>query len=521
MDPEKDELDGLCDDFQEFGQIIDDSFGFTFSNSTVPLFSGNESYTYIACIEFDHKENLLWVANDQGHTTSFYRSSLAPYSKFWWSVDKNDLIPNDILTTHEFVVFVGKTQLLAFTRGGAPVFQHRDEHVKDICCGHWSHTTPRFLFYGGLQAQLYIFDLHERVDMEPISLSEESCILIRSNDRYLISANESGQITVRNKDFSKFAVVARVVAHNAGITDFDVFANYLICCGESVRQNGMKQGDNFMKVYDVRNLNAQAPIGFNQQPLHCRFIPGLDGCVCVSTGYSLFFVDILSNKVTMFASLSLLSEGLVTAASGQAIAVFYNSYSPFIQLFCNTIDPPFSLCDEESVFPLERELESFIPYDSDTSLAEFPIVYLPYGHYCSDRWSDTTAIQRYLCTKQITPDMMEQFKKGVEYFKSPFANTLVSGFNVWSYGKRTAIVAPNLKARSEIENVSTSEASSTTQPHDTPSSSVDKLVAQQTVKIDAQRTNVANGPNSIMERYQNAVEFVPGRMSHPDSKSTN
>lgn len=75
-----------------------------------------------------------------------------------------------------------------------------------------------------------------------------------------------------------------MVAHNAGIEDLDVFGNYLICCGKSTRQNGSQQGDNFMKVYDVRNLASQTPIGFNRPPKRVKFVHGLDGVICASTG---------------------------------------------------------------------------------------------------------------------------------------------------------------------------------------------------------------------------------------------
>lgn len=81
-------------------------------------------------------------------------------------------------------------------------------------------------------------------------------------------------------------MVAKTVAHNAGIEDLDVFGNYLVCCGKSARQNGMPVGDNFMKVYDVRNLGAQTPIGFSRPPIQVKFIPGIEGCICVSTGAS-------------------------------------------------------------------------------------------------------------------------------------------------------------------------------------------------------------------------------------------
>ncbi|KAI6241523.1 hypothetical protein M3Y99_00310700 [Aphelenchoides fujianensis] len=246
-----------------------------------------------------------------------------------------------------------------------------------------------------------------------------------------------------------------------------------------------------MKVYDVRNLKAQTPIGFSQHPTSCRFVAGMEGCVCVSTG---------SNKATLFASLTFSCDSVVTAASGQAIGVFYNSFSPFVQIFCNSIDPPFSLCDDESVFPSERDLEPFIPFDSDTSLAAFPLVYLQRGQYCSDRWSDSTSFQHFLNTKPTSPEMMEQFKKGVEYFKSPYANTIVSGFNVWSYGKRTAVVASTPSPR---------------QPPPPPSR-VEESTSAGAENGAAASSNMAN---SIMERYQNAAEFVPGRQKHQHSRT--
>jgi hypothetical protein len=116
--------------------------------------------------------------------------------------------------------------------------------------------------------------------------TEEDCCLIRSTDRFLVTSSRSGQITVRTKDYNQYKIIARVVAHNAGVEDFDVFGNYLICCGNSHRQNGIQTGDAFMKVYDVRNLGSQAPVGFSRPPKRVRFVPGIEGCICVSTGVS-------------------------------------------------------------------------------------------------------------------------------------------------------------------------------------------------------------------------------------------
>lgn len=106
------------------------------------------------------------------------------------------------------------------------------------------------------------------------------------------------------------------------------------CCYYSIAQS-----DNFMKVYDVRTLCAQSPVGFSRPPICCRFLHGFDGCVFVSTGvnilvargcqakllqYMLFGVDILNNKTTLFANLTLVSTDAEVAESGQAIAVSCN-----------------------------------------------------------------------------------------------------------------------------------------------------------------------------------------------------
>lgn len=120
--------------------------------------------------------------------------------------------------------------------------------------------------------------------------TEEDCCLIRSTDRFLVTASSSGHIIVRSKDYGQYKVITRTLAHNAGIEDFDVFGNYLICCGKSNRQNGIQQGDSFMKVYDVRNLGSQAPVGFSRPPKRVRFVPGIEGCICVSTGVSIRYI---------------------------------------------------------------------------------------------------------------------------------------------------------------------------------------------------------------------------------------
>ncbi|KAI6176778.1 PAB-dependent poly(A)-specific ribonuclease subunit PAN2 [Aphelenchoides bicaudatus] len=394
MDLPTDELDeaAFCAEFQQLGQIVEELHGFSFTNTTVPLF-GEQPYTCITYVEFDQKENLIWITNDQGHATSFYRASLNVYSKFWWSLDKTDLIPNEIVTTDAYVIFIGKTQLAIFTRGGAPVMRYRPETIKTINCAHWSPTAPCFLYFGGEQHSIGIFNLETCKEIKGIE-TEDDCCLIRSTDRFLVSASKKGQISVRHKDFSLYKLTAKTIAHNAGIEDFDVFGNYLVCCGKSTRQHGVAQGDVFMKVYDIRNLGAQSPIGFNRPPIQVKFVPGLDGCICVSTGLCLFMVDILNNKTSMFVSFTLPSDGISISNSGQAIAAFINNYTPYLQIFCTSMDPPFSIFNIDSIFPIQNE-ELFVQFDDKTSLAVFPVAYMP-RDYCSDKWSGSISQPRYL-----------------------------------------------------------------------------------------------------------------------------
>lgn len=95
-------------------------------------------FTTLACMSFDHRENLLWVVDKavsskvcsvtfcpQGHVCSYYRAALQVYSRFFWPGDREDEVAHSILPMPEHVLIVGQFTVAAYTRGGVPVYFYR------------------------------------------------------------------------------------------------------------------------------------------------------------------------------------------------------------------------------------------------------------------------------------------------------------------------------------------------------------------------------------------------------------
>ncbi|CAD5213467.1 unnamed protein product [Bursaphelenchus okinawaensis] len=385
------DMNMVNDGYNDFTEMQTD---FGYSNMAMPI-----GFTEMACMSFDHRENLLWIVDASGHVVSYYRTALQLYSRFFWPLDKHDTDAHTIVPTAEHVIIVGKSTVAAFTRGGVPVYFYRSENLSDLCCAHWDPYT-NLLFLGGLQDTMIVFDIEVRSERNIIKLKEQSSTIIRTTERYLVSASDDGKITVRSKDLMKYNLIAQTQAHSGKVIDFDVHGTYLVCCGMSQKSNGTLVYDNFLKVYDVRNLTPQVPIPFNRHPNICKFI-GIDSLneekVVVTSGATLFLVDILENKLNFLGTLHMPASHLCASDSHQAIAVGIGDCPSMVQLFwTDDEDPPFSLCDIDPIFPIEEDKDMPIPYDAPTPLATFPLRYCPGMDYCSDRWPDVLMRRRYL-----------------------------------------------------------------------------------------------------------------------------
>ncbi|CAD5220019.1 unnamed protein product [Bursaphelenchus xylophilus] len=381
----------MDDGYNDYGDVQAD---FGYSNMAVPM-----GFTEMACMSFDHRENLLWVVDKSGHVLSYYRVVLQVYSRFFWPLDKNDTEAHSIVPTSDHVIVIGKCTIAAFSRGGVPEYFYRSDLLTDLSCAHWDPYT-NLLFLGGSQDTIVVYDIEIRSERNVIPIKEGSASIIRTTERYLVSASEDGKLTVRSKDLMNYNLIAQTQAHLGKVVDFDVHATYLVCCGMSKKSNGTLVFDNFLKVYDVRNLNPQIPIPFNRHPTVCKFV-GIDSLneekVVVTSGPMLFLVDILENKLTGLGSLPVPASHLCASDSHQAIAVGMGECPPMVQLFwTEDEDPPFSICDIDPIFPAEDEKDIPIPYDAPTPLATFPLRYCPGMDYCSDRWPDVLMRRRFL-----------------------------------------------------------------------------------------------------------------------------
>lgn len=72
-------------------------------------------------------------------------------------------------------------------------FNFRPE-LRSINCAHWSSNAPRFLYFGGESNSIGILNLETFKEIKAIE-SEDNCCLIRSTGRFLVTANQDGQVS--------------------------------------------------------------------------------------------------------------------------------------------------------------------------------------------------------------------------------------------------------------------------------------------------------------------------------------
>jgi len=237
------------------------------------------------------------------------------------------------------------------------------------------------------------------------------CELFRCTDRYIYSADSSGKITARS--LGTLDSVNSILAHTAGVSDFDVCGNKIITCGFSSRGGGITTNDPFIKIYDVRNMKALAPISLCFPPVLCRFTnPISEGQITIASKYGqIFTMDLNSTQAT-----ELLYQGIngqmptcmAVSSTRQCCAVGDNQGTVSL---CAVPNFMYNANSWPTVLPISEDQRPMMVDDVSRPLNSVPSPLPPINGYCSDYWPADSLTRTMRTPRPIQESTMQEAKK--------------------------------------------------------------------------------------------------------------
>uniref|UniRef100_A0A3Q0S8Q1 PAN2-PAN3 deadenylation complex catalytic subunit PAN2 n=1 Tax=Amphilophus citrinellus TaxID=61819 RepID=A0A3Q0S8Q1_AMPCI len=220
----------------------------------------------VTATHFDLQEEMLWMGNHRGHVTSFFGPTMARYSSF--QVHTTDDVRH-IQSLETGVLFLSKSNLKCYTRGGLVMFDYPTEEGADM--HSLLMTDNNTLLMGGLQNYVVEVDLNTVQETQKFTVEVPGVAIMRHTNRFFFCGHTSGKVTLR--DLRTFKMEHEFDAFSGSLSDFDVHGNLLAACGFSSRGLNGLACDRFLMVYDLRMMRAVTPLQVHVDPLFLRFIP--------------------------------------------------------------------------------------------------------------------------------------------------------------------------------------------------------------------------------------------------------
>ncbi|RVE70949.1 hypothetical protein OJAV_G00069460 [Oryzias javanicus] len=220
----------------------------------------------VTATHFDNQEEMLWMGNHRGHATSFFGPTMGRHSSF--QVHAADDIRH-IQSLETGVLFLSKSNLKCFTRGGLVMFDYPMEEGADM--HSLLMTGNNTLLMGGLQNYVAEVDLNTVQETQKFTVEIPGVAIMRQSNRFFFCGHTSGKVTLR--DLRTFKMEHEFDAFSGSLSDFDVHGNLLAACGFSSRGLNGLSCDRFLMVYDLRMMRAVTPLQVHVDPLFLRFIP--------------------------------------------------------------------------------------------------------------------------------------------------------------------------------------------------------------------------------------------------------
>uniref|UniRef100_A0A8R1HXT5 USP domain-containing protein n=1 Tax=Caenorhabditis japonica TaxID=281687 RepID=A0A8R1HXT5_CAEJA len=245
----------------------------------VNQFSANNERTQnpVSCVRFDSHEEILWVGSTTGNVNAYLPTITTNCHKYAGFVASKVSAIHALEPTESAIFSLTDACLRANTRQGIPIAKFTSPSMTKLSALCHIPNSTNFIL-GGRQQKLITYDYAKEKEIRTTELNENAAVIIRYNGACTFTADESGNVHIKSS--KNFETIHSIQAHGERVLDFDVHGNKLITCGISLNSRH-KNTDQFMKVYDLRNYRAQAPIGMPISPRFVRFIPSYCDRVCI------------------------------------------------------------------------------------------------------------------------------------------------------------------------------------------------------------------------------------------------
>lgn len=140
--------------------------------------------------------------------------------------------------------------------------------------------------------------------------------------RYLCAATSTGSVDFL--DPGTLEVVKTWQAHFSKINSMDVKTDYLLTCGWSTKSYGTPQLDRIVKVFDLKNLEALAPISFSAGAAFVQIHPRMSTTTLIASQHGqLHLVDFMNpeNAAMLHVQLMSVVTSMMISSSGNVWAI--------------------------------------------------------------------------------------------------------------------------------------------------------------------------------------------------------
>ena len=219
----------------------------------------------ITTVNFDPHEDIIWAGRETGHVSSYYSAIMNRYTSY--KAHPKDI--RQIECLEHGILSLTENTLIFHNRRGLNIFNHTSDNMIDMQC--LLHYSPTSVLIGGHQERLIDFDLAVNKEKQIFDVGESGCPMLRKHHKFICAGSAYGNITLR--DPASLKPVHYLETHSGSLSDFDVQGNYLITCGFGKNLNQVLSVDNFLMVYDLRQMKAINPLQTLVYPLLLKFFP--------------------------------------------------------------------------------------------------------------------------------------------------------------------------------------------------------------------------------------------------------
>ncbi|CAG0884364.1 unnamed protein product [Cyprideis torosa] len=359
----------------------------------------------VSTMNFDFREELLWIGNQGGHATSYYGPALQKYTSF--QVHPIEEI-RAIQPLDSVVMFLTSSSLRLQMRRGLPVHTHvtvvsvdriedplaistlrcnsvfqqqslqlGSESMEEMQCLLEGARGPTSVLMGSRKPKILEYDLEKGIEVNvtkvffPIQVELEDangCPLLQKGQRFICSGNPTGKI--RLHDPSTLKVEHTFDAHTAGLSDFDTQGSLLITCGFYTTRHGNLSCDRHLMVYDFRMLRAGLPIQLAIDPMFLQFIPSFTSRLAVlSQAGEVQLVETSASTAPMSISqVPLNGPALCFSISSAGSALGFGDAHGSVSLFASSPHALFNTSSRDTEIADPMPTLPSIPLDSSGDL---------------------------------------------------------------------------------------------------------------------------------------------------------